>query len=670
MGLWNGIVDTGLFLERCPDLTPGSFCAAGWSTVGDICCSLCPSPAISGGGTVIGLVIATSANTALQWFAPSEATATVAGQGMPFSADFPITDRPADLREIPLSSPGFVSTALKVLFANMYIATCLLRYLFAVSGGIQKFHAQFAFLMAGSCVAPLSTVAFAKLHELNGFKSDVDYQEFLRIYHHGTAEEKRKHGHWHRPGDGAFRILYLAHRRHVAVITAAFFTVSLGVWIAIYAVIVTGSNFWQVNCQELVAENLNALFIAFPILLLSIALIITSVMWGMVALHQGQWKRTAPKRPRQHSAPGMSLLQRAFCMTKPAFALRFIVPTLIYASWLVCLMIIWSNALKNFMLVAGTALNFSALQNRKHELEGFSRSQLEAIAENINVGHRAIQRKALIANIVAEEHRNRLLLEQGHLPPPSQVTLPLLEVPLLLRVLAPLTPVADLARVRQITSRMLQPPLPTASRPLASLFTQLFTQILSLRTHSEPQVITGSCRAGCEIAPSLSMEIKALRYITGMLLLPRRAFLRRRGMTVGRARRGYQQALSFTAQVVVTLMEELPKTSSLTTRYGERITKTKKLGPQTQIQASSISPLNERSRMAFPDHDNGSRDSVVHHDFAYPPHGQFPLGRRGTIVTEPVLAGHEHDHEHGHVHDIHAATGHSSGSEEAAGELL
>lgn len=72
-------------------------------------------------------------------------------------------------------------------------------------------------------------------------------------------------------------------------------------------------------------------------------------------------------------------------MTKPAFAFRFIVPMLIYASWvrlylrlanprfgadplarpptnrartqLVCLMIVWSNALNNFMLVAGTALN-------------------------------------------------------------------------------------------------------------------------------------------------------------------------------------------------------------------------------------------------------------------------------------------------------------------------
>lgn len=87
------------------------------------------------------------------------------------------------------------------------------------------------------------------MHEINGFASDVDYKEFLRVYHRGTPEEKAAHGHWHKPGDGWFRIAYHAHRRHVSLITAAFFTASLTVWIVIWIVVSAGSNFWKSNCE-------------------------------------------------------------------------------------------------------------------------------------------------------------------------------------------------------------------------------------------------------------------------------------------------------------------------------------------------------------------------------------------------------------------------------------
>lgn len=78
-----------------------------------------------------------------------------------------------------------------------------------------------------------------------------------------------------------------------------------------------------------------------------------------------------------------SRLQRAFCMTKPAFALRYIVPVLVYATWVrysshlsphsvlillapfapvsptqaICIMLVWTGALRNFMLIAGSAFN-------------------------------------------------------------------------------------------------------------------------------------------------------------------------------------------------------------------------------------------------------------------------------------------------------------------------
>lgn len=113
-------------------------------------------------------------------------------------------------------------------------------------------------------------------------------------------------------------------------------------------------------------------------------------------------------------------------------------------------MLVWGNSLNNFMLVAGTALNFSALQNgtsprlprhrrgsltfyfdlpailgglalinlgfalrdfapsvdkqRKHELQTFSRTDLEAIAENLRVPHHLVQRKALITHIIEKVH--------------------------------------------------------------------------------------------------------------------------------------------------------------------------------------------------------------------------------------------------------------------------
>lgn len=42
------------------------------------------------------------------------------------------------------------------------------------------------------------------------------------------------------------------------------------------------------------------------------------------------------------------------------------------------------------------------LTTGKHELQGFSRAELMAIADNINVPHVGVQRKTLIGNIVDE----------------------------------------------------------------------------------------------------------------------------------------------------------------------------------------------------------------------------------------------------------------------------
>lgn len=126
---------------------------------------------------------------------------------------------------------------------------------------------------------------------------------------------------------------------------------------------------------------------------------------------------------------------------------------------------------------------------------------------------------------------------------------------------------------------------------------------------------------------------------------------------------------------------KLQRTSSIT-QCGGKSTMMERPPPSTPVGPASfafssrsayppspspaISPSTEKSRLDF--HDNGSRDSVLRHDFAYPPHSQFPLARRGTIVTEPVLGGH--GHEHGHLYGHEHAAGHSSGSEEAAGEPL
>lgn len=56
----------------------------------------------------------------------------------------------------------------------MYIVSVMIRYVFAIGGGIQSFHAKFAFLMAASCVAPLATVVFSWVPTQCPFAERID----------------------------------------------------------------------------------------------------------------------------------------------------------------------------------------------------------------------------------------------------------------------------------------------------------------------------------------------------------------------------------------------------------------------------------------------------------------------------------------------------------------
>ncbi|KAK4048544.1 hypothetical protein OIV83_004712 [Microbotryomycetes sp. JL201] len=355
-----GYVDEFVFPERCP---------------GQLV------PAINGGFTLIGIILSTFAATFTQWINPTGAAAVVIAQ---------------------------------VLGANIYIFTVLGRWAFAVGGGVQQWHARHAFLVAGGSVVPLVATTLAEAHQIHGFESDVAYHEFVRIFWQGTAEEKANHGHWSREGDGAIRRLWFLQRRHKALFTSIFFSLSLASWIVVYICISISKSFWQTNCHELIDKHASPVLMAYSVVLMSAAFGVAVGFWIWTALHYARWRGPINKPPRRRRgttlSPGASVFRRALSFTRGYDWIRYGIPTFLFLTWFAAIALTTENAYRYFLTVNGTAFYYSCVQNlflgvgsvvglgfvlnkhgftykqrRERELAQMLRSELVIVAEELNV---------------------------------------------------------------------------------------------------------------------------------------------------------------------------------------------------------------------------------------------------------------------------------------------
>lgn len=183
----------------------------------------------------------------------------------------------------------------------MFIWSVFFRKTFTVDGGIQRFQAQFAFLMAASCIAPLASVVLSQAHHLHGFANEDDYRDFLRVYRSTDQKVKLKHDYFPRPEDSWARRMYKLHRRHLALWTAIFFTSSIALWLATFITIAFAEEFWQTNCEDLVATHVSVVLLAFPVMILCSGLAITLGFWVWVGLRYAGWEKTMTRAPRKRS---------------------------------------------------------------------------------------------------------------------------------------------------------------------------------------------------------------------------------------------------------------------------------------------------------------------------------------------------------------------------------
>ncbi|KAM0786051.1 hypothetical protein ACM66B_006862 [Microbotryomycetes sp. NB124-2] len=341
----------------------------------------------------------------------------------------------------------------QVLGANIYILTVLGRWGFAVGGGIQQWHARHAFLVAGSCVVPILATTLSQAHQIHGFESDVAYQDFVRIFFEGTAEEKRKHGYWAREGDGAIRRLWFFQRRHKALLTSMFFSLTLLTWIAVYICIAVSKTFWQTNCNDLIDEHDTPVLLAYSVVLIGLALLASVGLWTWTALHYARWRGPVNKpsrRPRGVTlSPGASVFRRALSFTRGYDWVRYGIPAFFYVTWLAAIALTTENAYRHFLLVNSSAWYFSCVQNlffgigaiiglgfviskrgvtwkqrRRRELDGMLRSELVIVAQELGVqtwqadrdsGHRELKdRQRLIKDILEADVARARREAQGH----------------------------------------------------------------------------------------------------------------------------------------------------------------------------------------------------------------------------------------------------------------
>ncbi|KAK4053611.1 hypothetical protein OIO90_003850 [Microbotryomycetes sp. JL221] len=444
----SGYVDLNVFPERCPGQTVVNLLSRSQQLRGTPvnsikeCCALCASPAINGGFTIVGLIMSTFASTVAQWINPTSAAAAVIIQGT--------------ASNVPLVAKSFVDIKVvvfksTVLIANIYIFTVLGRWAFAVGGGVQQWHARHAFLIAGGSVVPLVATVFAEAHQIHGFNTDVDYREFLKIYFHGDSRKKEKHVMFPRQGDGMIRRLWMTQRRHKALFTSIFFTVSLACWVAVYLCISISKTFWQTNCNDLIDKHASPVLLAYSVAMIAAAFGVAVGLWIWSGLHYARWqpptdKAREKRRPQRHLSPGAHVFHRALSFTRGYGWIRYGVPIFLFITWLVAVFITTDNAYRYFLTVNGTAFYFSCVQNlilglmslvalaltinkhgitfkqrRTRELVHMLRSELETIAtqlDQINLydesGQRRKNRKQLIQEILkAETNQSKNLLKGG-----------------------------------------------------------------------------------------------------------------------------------------------------------------------------------------------------------------------------------------------------------------
>ncbi|GAA6030579.1 hypothetical protein JCM8097_006218 [Rhodosporidiobolus ruineniae] len=154
---------------QCEGITTGQYCSAPWQTANDKWCGLCPSPAITGYGTLGGLTLSSSFTMLTICLMPEKSAALIMDQ-----VRWAHMVRPV-LQYFPNLADD--SSCLQYLFST------LIRYIMAYySNGVNshsRYNLEFAFLNASAIVGVVTACALSDTHHLHGFSSARKFNEYL-----------------------------------------------------------------------------------------------------------------------------------------------------------------------------------------------------------------------------------------------------------------------------------------------------------------------------------------------------------------------------------------------------------------------------------------------------------------------------------------------------------
>ncbi|BGP44076.1 hypothetical protein JCM10450v2_008293 [Rhodotorula kratochvilovae] len=234
------------FSSICP-ITYGEYCGAPWQVTIDTCCGLCPSPAINAYGTVAGLCIASFFAMLIVLFQPAQSAWYIAAQ---------------------------------LALAHMYLVAIMARNIMGTASegtnAIQRWHAEFAFLLASSITGTIIACVLSDTHYIHGFSSADEHDAFLdasaaHAIDAAAHPGQRRYGSHplhlqqedeHRPGEHGRNVARAMQRfrkwahRHQAVLLLATFAGSELYWFILCAGTVwwgsSHTTSWQSNCDTLI----------------------------------------------------------------------------------------------------------------------------------------------------------------------------------------------------------------------------------------------------------------------------------------------------------------------------------------------------------------------------------------------------------------------------------
>ncbi|BGP20945.1 hypothetical protein JCM10213v2_009110 [Rhodosporidiobolus nylandii] len=294
--------------------------------------------------------------------------------------------------------------AAQLMAGNMFVVAVMARDIMGTLSdgvnGLQRWQAEFAFLMASASASVIIACVFSDTHHIHGFlsrdafdtylKDDHTYQLSLRAAE-SPAERKKTYGphSLHKQAEDKYvrgehvanatsaldRLRKWAHR-HQALLLLLTFSLNELYWFIMYAATVWWGDttiFWQSYCDDFIGSTnyrliegisftfsslafLATLFLCIPVFSHKVGTSQSAAhfvvrLFSLHGQHPRQSIKQAKDKYRQRKAGSGAPLEPAPEQTRPELLVKVTFSFAIWGLWFVTVLVVLIKALENFLLV-------------------------------------------------------------------------------------------------------------------------------------------------------------------------------------------------------------------------------------------------------------------------------------------------------------------------------